>query len=380
MLISYQILTTILMANFRVSTFNCTGLKSSVEYIARHLCSGNEIIALQETWLLPHDLPLCDTIHPDFCAFATSSVDVGAGVVRGRPYGGLAFLYRRSVEPLVTPISFEEDRVLGLMFKDDNRSILFLNVYMPTQSNENYDQYISTLGRVMALIHEQGADAVCVLGDFNAKPNSLFYEELVRHCSDNSLIVCDIDHLPSDSYTHLSEAHNSTSWLDHVVISENISSALFDFKILYGNSTSNHFPLCFKFKADFSFLTYHNFKSNDDPVNWNFDNANLVHMYYNNLDAVLMELTLCNCNVNNCTRESCRNALESFYSKLCNCIVSTGKDIFGKKGSSKGSVVPGWNEWVSEHHSLAREAPGNTSVSAQTRLKLGSMTAQMSVR
>ena len=344
------------MENFRISTFNCTGLKSSLEYVANNLCNDHDIIALQETWLLPHDLPLCDTIHPDFCAFATSAVDVGAGVIRGRPYGGLAFLYRRSVEPLITPINFEEDRVLGLLIKDETKSLLFLNVYMPTQSNENYDQYVSTLGRVMALIHEQGVDAVCVLGDFNAKPHSLFYDELVRHCSDNTLLVCDVNHLPSDSFTHFSEAHNSTSWLDHVVASENISNALFEFKIIYGNSTSNHFPLCFKLKADFNCIANHKFSSNDDPVNWNFSNANLVNMFYNNLDTELMELTQCNCIHNNCRMESCRLSLESFYAKLCDCIVNVGRVVFGNKRSSSRPIVPGWNEWVHEHHQRAREA------------------------
>ena len=115
------------METIKVSTFNCTGIKSSVEYIAQDICSRCDVIALQETWLLPHDLPICDSIHPAFCAFATSSVDVGAGVVRGRPYGGLTFLYRRTLETHMTPVTYDEDRILGLMYKDDHKSILFLN-------------------------------------------------------------------------------------------------------------------------------------------------------------------------------------------------------------------------------------------------------------
>ena len=185
-----------LMVNIKMCTFNCTGLKSSVEFVARSLCDNYEIIALQETWLLPHDIPLCDTIHPQYCAFATSSVDVGAGVVRGRPYGGLAFLYRRSLESHMTPVTFGEDRILGLKYEDEHKTILFMNVYLPTQSNENYDMYVSTLGRVMAIIHELGPDAVCVMGDFNARPHTPFYEELQRCCTDNNLSIIDVTHLP----------------------------------------------------------------------------------------------------------------------------------------------------------------------------------------
>ena len=106
----------ITLDKFQVSSFNCTGIKSSVEYIAQHLCKDNDIIALQETWLLPYDLPLCDSIHPEFCAFATSSVDVGTGVVRGRPHGGLAFLYRRSIEPHVTLLTLNTLNTLNTLF------------------------------------------------------------------------------------------------------------------------------------------------------------------------------------------------------------------------------------------------------------------------
>ena len=129
--------------SINICTFNCTGVKSSTEFIAHNICSKSDIVALQETWLLPHDLPICDTIHPSFCAYATSSVDVGAGVVRGRPHGGLAFLYRRSLETHLSPITFDDDRILGLMYKDVNHSILFLNVYFPTQSNDNTDRFLA---------------------------------------------------------------------------------------------------------------------------------------------------------------------------------------------------------------------------------------------
>ena len=170
------------MENLRVSSFNCTGIKSSVEFIAHDLCNDNDIIALQETWLLPHDLPICSSIHPDFCAFATSSVDVGAGVLRGRPYGGLAFLYRRSLGTLLAPVTFDDDRILGLQFKDASKYFLFVNVYFPTQTNDNVDLYHSTLGRATAIIHSEGADAVCVLGDSNANCHTPFFEELRRTC------------------------------------------------------------------------------------------------------------------------------------------------------------------------------------------------------
>ena len=336
-------------------SFNCTGLKSSVEYVTS-LCDNHDIVALQETWLLPHDIPIVDAIHRDHCAFATSSVDVGAGVVRGRPYGGLAFMYRRNIETQLTPINLGEDRLLGLLYKDDHKSILFLNVYMPTQCNNNYDLFVSTLGRAVAIIHEQGADAVCLLGDFNARPNTPFYDELQRTCTDNGVIISDVAHLPATSYTHVSDMNNSTSWLDHVLISENLTDSVQDFNIAYGNSTSNHFPVSFNLTANITFQSYDPQEPSTKHVKWSFDNANLFNIFRSNLDDELVGTQIDFCNANNCKSAQCKLNLNIFYDKLCTSVITVGEQVFGTVGNAKFTPIPGWNDLVRDHHVLARDA------------------------
>ncbi|KOB57917.1 reverse transcriptase, partial [Operophtera brumata] len=63
----------------------------------RSLCGQADVIALQETWLLPHDLSMLTTIADEFGGTGTSAVDTSAGLLRGRPYGGVALLWRKSV-------------------------------------------------------------------------------------------------------------------------------------------------------------------------------------------------------------------------------------------------------------------------------------------
>ncbi|KOB52115.1 reverse transcriptase, partial [Operophtera brumata] len=70
----------------------------SVECI-RRLCKSADVIALQETWLLPHDLGMLDTIDVNFTATSKSAVDTSAGILRGRPYGGVAILWRKNLFP-----------------------------------------------------------------------------------------------------------------------------------------------------------------------------------------------------------------------------------------------------------------------------------------
>lgn len=71
-------------------SFNCKNVKRSVDGI-KELCDFADIIALQETWLMPHDLPFLDTIHVDFGSTGTSAVDTTAGIVTLISQGASAF-------------------------------------------------------------------------------------------------------------------------------------------------------------------------------------------------------------------------------------------------------------------------------------------------
>lgn len=82
--------------NTKVVTFNCKSLRRSIEGV-RALCGSADIVALQETWLMPYDISLLGTIDPDFSHTGTSAVDTSMGLLQGRPYGGVALLWRKSV-------------------------------------------------------------------------------------------------------------------------------------------------------------------------------------------------------------------------------------------------------------------------------------------
>lgn len=50
-------------------TFNCKIIKRSVQHM-RELCRHHDIIAVQETWLLPYELDFINEIDEDFCGYA----------------------------------------------------------------------------------------------------------------------------------------------------------------------------------------------------------------------------------------------------------------------------------------------------------------------
>ena len=107
-----------------ISSFNCTGVKSSIEYVAGSICPKYNIIALQELWIMPHELDVINDVHGEF----KSSVDVECGVLRGRPYGGLGFMWHRSLDAHVTPVPLEDDRLMAHRIYNSTHFILLINV------------------------------------------------------------------------------------------------------------------------------------------------------------------------------------------------------------------------------------------------------------
>ena len=55
---------------------------------------------LQETWLTHDELPLLRQIHADFDASGVSAMDTGDSILVGRPYGGVAILWRKQLGQL----------------------------------------------------------------------------------------------------------------------------------------------------------------------------------------------------------------------------------------------------------------------------------------
>ena len=77
------------------------------------------------------ELAMLNSIHGDFYRNGISSMDTSVGIIHGRPYGGLAVLYRRSIASSCNFINYEDDRIQGMELLSNNGKLLILNVYFP---------------------------------------------------------------------------------------------------------------------------------------------------------------------------------------------------------------------------------------------------------
>ena len=110
-------------------------------------------MCLQEHWLLPNEVNLLSHISADFLAVGSSAVDTSEDILIGRPFGGTAILYRKSISGLISVISTCDPRISAIILKSDLGPVLLVSVYMPTDygDSECLESYIATCAYITAL-------------------------------------------------------------------------------------------------------------------------------------------------------------------------------------------------------------------------------------
>ncbi|CAB3256353.1 unnamed protein product [Arctia plantaginis] len=102
------------------------------------------------------------SLHYDFAFTGNSAVDRSAGVLRGRPYGGAALLWRKTVFPTDSVILCKSDRLVAIRINHNDKSLSIFSEYMPTDSAENVVVFIDTLNEIIAVYENSDVESVFI--------------------------------------------------------------------------------------------------------------------------------------------------------------------------------------------------------------------------
>lgn len=323
---------------------------------------------------MPHDVDFVNEIDRDFGCVSRSSVDTSAGILRGRPYGGLAIMWRKSTLPNVTLVDCKNDRYIAVKINLDGRNILVFSVYMPCDHRDNLTDFTNCLAGMNAVIDDNNIEAAFILGDFNAHPTADFGDELFNFCSEQNMICADVRKLGIDSgtFTFMCEASGSRRWLDHCVTTgaawNTISSIWVDNNVRW----SDHFPLYVvtniaAVAGKALGLTSKNCTRRN--ILWNNRNIDQINEYGKYCSKKLNNLyvsshfvnrnTYCDNNScdNKCTHiESHKTAINKLYNDVINILqqgaITSSRYRSGARARAR--QVPGWNLHVRESHAQAR--------------------------
>lgn len=348
---------------YKMVSFNCKNVKRSSESI-KDLCKSCDIIALQETWLLPEEISYLGNIDIDFGSTGTSAIDTSAGILVGRPFGGVAILWRKSVFSDVSVIKTDNPRVCAIKLICNNRTIIVMSVYMPTERAENMVEFTECLGLVSAIVDIENVESVFVLGDFNSHPNGLFFSELNYFCTERELICVDVDKLGVDSgsYTFISDAHGTSSWLDHCLVTKSAFNAVVDVRIMHDTLWSDHFPLLLECKLNVINPISNLYDLNKNDVNlgvkWGIRNGNQIQEYrkycHEQLRLIDFPQEFIRCGDKKCCNQDHMYVLDKMYCNIVTALRESAKATCRGNRQHRRKCVVGWNRHVGEAHGSAK--------------------------
>ena len=117
---------------------------------------------------------------------------------------------------------------------------------MPYQCPDNKELYMEYICKISAIVEDSSTRNVILLGDFNAAINTLFETELIEMCDSLDILTSNYKTFRrfSGQFTHVSDVHNTTSWLDHIICSHDVQRKLVSIDILDRLPCSDHLPIC----------------------------------------------------------------------------------------------------------------------------------------
>lgn len=365
--------------SFTISSYNTRGFpKDGKSLLLRPdivtVLESSDILCVQETWFTKQDLSCLNSLHENYHGFGVATRDLRDGLLVGRVPGGVAFMWKKSLDSCTKPLVFNHNWCIGLDVSINGKSFILLNVYLPYQSTENEDKYMDCLAAISSCVNELQTTCFAIMGDFNANlmstGHSLFGKHLVNFCNDNDYIISSKSLLPPDSYTYVCEARGTHSWLDHVVSSEDFNQSVNHMSIGYDITDDDHIP--FFVSMDIENIPLVTDSTNDytPRLKWEKSTREDQAKYCQQTEHLLQGLVLPEalfCRSTVCTDTSHVGAITSFYDNIVKCLKGASDKTIPVSKPQKNKIKPGWTDYVSDLYTSYRSARRNWALAGKPR-------------
>ena len=299
----------------------------------------------------------------NYQGFGVSPVDESRQIITGRKYGGTAIMWKKSLNEHIEPLQLEDDIdwMTGIYLNAENRKLLILNVYMPYERPNFECVYLDYLAKVYAVVQNAETPSVFITGDFNAdiSKRSLFGPLLKQFVSDINFILLDEQFLPEDSFTFVSSAWGTTSWLDHFLCSQDAFDCVKGINILDDAVGSDHKPLICEVEYNMLPKILSETTTPRKNVNW----KNVTQEQINRYQSYCMDFsttvdsphTTVACNNLVCKDYEHMKNIDILYDEIVSVMTKASASVL-KKQCTISPGIPGWNDIVREFHDAARDA------------------------
>ena len=321
------------------ATYNMHGFKQGHVYL-QDLCKQFNIVFVQEHWLAPFNLLDIQDLCPDsICILSSAMNDVtAAGVLKGRPFGGVGILIDKSVCSGLRVIT-KADRYIIVQLNE----LLLINVYLPCASavNEAWrEDYLCTLASISNDISAVNYKYLIFGGDLNV---DIRYQHTLRDSLfdffDELNIVPTFTSLSNTLNSFCVDSTGACSLIDHFVISANLVNSVAKLDIVdSGVNFSDHCAVVLHVNVPTKKVTSNVSNERNQAATYclRWDKANLA-LYFDMSHAGLN-----NINVpwyllypdSSTDKSEIMNDIDRFYDSIVSVLSSTAECVVPKRKSS----------------------------------------------
>lgn len=337
----------------RCMSYNCRGFNEVKKSYVSKMLEHCDILFLQEHWLSESQLDGLGSISPTHVSFGISGFGC-SDVLSGRPYGGCAILWRRSLVFKVESIGTDSRRVCCMLLSCPEFKLLCINVYMPYEDDvTNLDEFSLQLAIVDDLIDRNPDCHVMLGGDFNVdfSRNWTHTDLLNDFCLRTNVSPIIRHSLSTIDYTY-NFSMKSFSVIDHFILSEQLfSSTVKSISVIHDvDNTSDHDPLCLELDLTVARCTFDTPKRMSKP-SWCKATSEHIELYKHtlccNLHKIALPVEALLCRDVLCHDNSHINLLNGFVSDISHACLSAGAvSLPSTTRCGTRGHIPGWTEFV----------------------------------
>ena len=334
----------------KLCTFNCKGFNLCKVKHIESLLATCDVLLLQETWCLPDQVGKLNRYFREHNTYGVSGITYNELLV-GRPYGGVSFLYKKSMSPHIEWVEMSSKRVCCLRLTTNIGVVFLFNVYMPcdTANHVHLFEYNTILSDIAKCCTDNGVLNCIIGGDINTdlsrlySGNTISLQKFVAQ-ENLSLALSAVDNTIEHTYRGF---NNSVSLIDHFIVSENIQTHVEEYYTEDSiDNLSDHIPLFIQLRCIVESVPINVVPVMQSKPVWGLAHPHHIQKYQLELNELLCEfLPADEMFMGSSMNSLClkKEYITNFHDNIITASYLSMQKHIPYNRDAKAKVIPGWD-------------------------------------
>ena len=334
----------------KLCTFNCKGFNLCKVKHIESLLATCDVLLLQETWCLPDQVGKLNRYFREHNTYGVSGITDNELLV-GRPYGGVSFLYKKSMSPHIEWVEMSSKRVCCLRLTTNIGVVFLFNVYMPcdTANHVHLFEYNTILSDIAKCCTDNGVLNCIIGGDINTdlsrlySGNTISLQKFVAQ-ENLSLALSAVDNTIEHTYRGF---NNSVSLIDHFIVSENIQTHVEEYYTEDSiDNLSDHIPLFIQLRCIVESVPINVVPVMQSKPVWGLAHPHHIQKYQLELNELLCEfLPADEMFMGSSMNSLClkKEYITNFHDNIITASYLSMQKHIPYNRDAKAKVIPGWD-------------------------------------